>query len=136
MTDEPFAVALLVVGGIVAAAAIAATSSLATASAVAAAGTGIAAFGLVLLVAPIVRRPPVRLEAPVGSSLVQLRESFRSGPLGRQAIIATVVTLERAASGEAFGRVTPEEERRLVAADPAEFRAWLDARLASLEKGT
>jgi hypothetical protein len=136
MTDEPIGIALLVVGGVVAAIAIAATTSLATATLVAAGGTGIAALGLVLLVAPIVRHPPSRSTDPVGSSLVQLRESFRSGPLGRQAIIAAVVSLERAASGDAFGRVSPDEERRLVAADPETFRAWLDLRLANLEKQT
>jgi hypothetical protein len=136
MTDEPIGIALLVVGGVVAAIAIAATTSLATATLVAAGGTGIAALGLVLLVAPIVRHPPSRSTDPVGSSLVQLRESFRSGPPPRQAIIAAVVSLERAASGDAFGRVSPDEERRLVAADPETFRAWLDMRLANLEKQT
>jgi hypothetical protein len=134
--EAPLGVALLAVGGILAAAAISATSNLTTATELAAAGTGLAGVGLVLLVTPVVRHARVPQANPVGSSLVLLRESFRSGPLGRQAIIATVVSLERAGAGGGFGRLSPDEERRLVAADPATFRAWLDERLTTLEEGT
>ena len=69
--------------------------------------------------------------------MVRLREAFRSGPLGRQAIIASVVSLERNTTGGAsLRRLDPEAERRLVASDPATFRAWLDDRLSRLEEET
>jgi len=134
--EAPLWIAFLAVGGILAAAAIAATNDLGTATELAAVGTALAGVGLVLLVAPVVGHARSPRPDPVGSSLVLLRESFRSGPLGRQAILATVVSLERAGSGEEFGRLSPDEERRLVAADPATFRAWLDERLTTLEQGT
>jgi hypothetical protein len=136
MRAEGLGVALLVVGGVVTAAAIAATTSLDTASELAVSGTALAAAGLALLVAPSVRHRSAPVPDPVGSPLVQLRESFRSGPLGRQALIASVVSLEHRAADGSFGRLSPDEERRLVASPPETFRAWLDARLDALESDT
>ncbi|HEV8049050.1 MAG TPA: hypothetical protein VGP88_00480 [Thermoplasmata archaeon] len=137
MREEPAGLALLVLGGILAAAAIAATVEPGVGTALAATGAALAGAGVLLLVSPAVRhRGPTAPDDPVGSSLVLLREAFRSGPLGRQAIIASVVSLEQGTTGATLRRLDPEEERRLVASDPAAFRAWLDQRLTRLEQET
>ena len=65
----------------------------------------------------------------VGAPLVVLRESYQSGPLGRQAIVSTVASLEQTRTRGAEARMSPDEERRLIASPLEEFRAWLDERL-------
>jgi hypothetical protein len=137
VSHESVGVALLGVGFVLAAVAIAATGDLSVGTALATSGAALAAAGVVLLVLPVVRHrgsaPPAD---PPGSSLLRLREGFRSGPLGRQAIIASVVSLEQGANGNSLRRLDPDEERRLVGCDARTFRAWLDERLTRLERET
>ena len=113
----------------------AATADPGLASELAVAGAALAALGGVLLLLPIVRPPFTPRPPIVGSSLVLLRDAFRSGPLGRQAIVANVVSLELRDDAKAAG-LNPEEERRILALDAAGFRAWLDGRLERLERET
>ncbi|HXQ94376.1 MAG TPA: hypothetical protein VN864_04310 [Thermoplasmata archaeon] len=137
MTEEPAGLALLLVGGVLAAASIFATAEPGVGTELAATGAGLAAVGVALLMVPAIRHRGLPVPPdPVGSSLIRLREAFRSGPLGRQAIIASVVSLERNSTGGSLRRLDPEAERRLVASDPATFRAWLDDRLSRLEEET
>jgi hypothetical protein len=137
VSHEPFGVALLGVGFVLAAVAIAATGDLAVGTYLATGGAALAAVGVLLLVLPVVQHrgsaPPAD---PPGSSLLLLREGFRSGPLGRQAIIASVVSLEQGTTYGSLRRLDPDEERRLVACDARTFRAWLDERLTRLERET
>jgi hypothetical protein len=128
-------IVLLVLGAVAALLGVA-VPALDQATELAVAGAALAIVGSVLLLAPNVRHPHSE-EAPiVGSPLVLLRDAFQSGPLGRQAIIATVVSLE--ASGRSSGAtgMSPDEERRLIQLDPRAFRAWLDERLTRLENET
>lgn len=137
MREEVAAATLLSLGA--AAAVIAAGASAANpgiATPLAAIGAGLAGFGGVLLLMPSVRHRYSRPTPLVGATLVLLRDAFRSGPLGRQAIIATVVSLElQRVSGPGTG-MNPEEERRIIALDPPGFRLWLDDRLEQLERET
>jgi hypothetical protein len=132
---SPGGIALLVLGAVAALIGVA-VPALDQATELAVVGAALAMVGSVLLLYPNVRHP-VSDEPPlVGSPLVLLRDAFRSGPLGRQAIIATVVSLE--ASGRTTGAMgmSPDEERRLIQLDPRAFRAWLDDRLTRLENET
>ena len=135
MRPGPIAAALFLVGGGLAAVGAGVTNDLPIATGLAALGAGFAAFGGILWVGPTVRHrysPPPSL---AGSTLALLRDSFRTGRLGRQAIVATVVSLERD-TGLAREGMDPDEERRLTGLDAASFRAWLDARLDRLERET
>lgn len=105
-------------------------------TALAALAAALAGFGGVILLAPAVRHPYAPVPPMVGATLVLLRDSFRSGPLGRQAIVATVVSLEHHGAAAAAPGMNPDEERRLIALDPPAFRAWLDGRLDRLEQET
>ena len=135
MRTGSIAAALFLVGVALAVLGAAVTNDLTTATGLAALGAGFAAFGGILWVGPTVRHryaPPPSL---AGSTLALLRDSFRTGQLGRQAIVATVVSLERD-TGLAREGMNPEEERRLTRLDAAGFRTWLDGRLERLERET
>lgn len=136
MSEERLAFGFLLLGGAVAAIAAAATHDLGIATALAALGAALGGIGVLVLLSPVTGRAH-SAEAPiVGASLVVLRESFQSGPLGRQAIVSTVASLEQTRTRGLEPRMSPDEERRLVASPPDEFRAWLDARLEILERET
>lgn len=134
MSEGRTAFGFLLVGGALAAVAVAATGDLGIATGLAAVGAALAAVGVIVLLAPVVGRPVAPEPPVVGATMVFLRESFQAGPLGREAIVATVGSLEQTRTGGREARMGPEEERRLVAAPLAEFRAWLDARLDVLER--
>lgn len=134
MRDAHLAAVLIVVGAVLAAVG-AASTDLSAATALAATGAAVAAFGGFVWVGPTVRHRYPAAPIPAGSTLTLLRDAFRSGPLGRQAIVATVVSLERDAGIVATG-MGPDEERRLLALPPAEFRSWLDGRLDRMEHET
>ncbi len=90
-----------------------------------------------LAAGPLVDRlRPERLpEPPVeADTLVRLGASFREGVLGRRSILATLGGLELAALGRSYHPLGLEEEEKLVAATPAEFRRWVEGRLAELER--
>jgi hypothetical protein len=134
--DGPVAGGLLLFGGALAVLGALATHDLGIATTLAALGAGLAALGVLVVLFPVVRIRP-SIEAPlVGAPLVLLRESFESGPIGRQTIVSTVTSLEQAHAGFASLRMTPDEERRLISIDIGKFRAWLDEHLDRLEKET
>ncbi|MCI4329512.1 MAG: hypothetical protein L3J80_01415 [Thermoplasmata archaeon] len=136
MREEPVAFGFLLLGGAVAAIAAAATHDLGIATALAALGAALGGIGVLVLLSPVIGRAHA-VEAPmVGAPLVVLRESFQSGPLGRQAIVSTVASLEQTRTRGAEARMSPDEERRLIASPLDEFRAWLDERLDLLERET
>ena len=82
-------------------------------------------------------RRPARPNIPTPSdSFVPLREAFRTGRLGRQAVIATLRSLERDMLGPA-GRLLPfDQEQQLLLLTPKEFREWAVARMRILEAST
>jgi hypothetical protein len=134
--EGPVAFGFLLLGGAFAAIAAAATHDLGIATALAAIGAALGGVGVLVLLSPVVGRAHA-VEAPiVGAPLVILRESFQSGPLGRQAIVSTVGSLEQARTQGAEARRSPDEERRLIASPLTEFQAWLDERLDVLERET
>lgn len=134
MNLGPLATAAFFVAALAAAAAILSDGSLEYAVpmgalAVAAAGGG----GAVLLG----RRVELRrraLEVPEGSPVVSLAGSFRAGPFGRRAILATLAGLERNFADGA-GRGLDEEARLLTLSD-RDFEAWVRGRIARLERET
>jgi hypothetical protein len=73
-------------------------------------------------------RPPER------ATLVLLRESFRSGPLGRQSIITTIGGLDASIRGSRRAVVSMDEESRIREMPPSEFRQWVETRLSELEQ--
>lgn len=101
----------------------------------------VAALGLATLLVALTLGERVHRRAwvpavPDADPLVLVREGFRSGPLGRQALVAAIAGLERSFGGSAARPVTPEEERRLRSASPEEFREWVRGRLEALEAAT
>ncbi|MCI4325899.1 MAG: hypothetical protein L3K00_08505 [Thermoplasmata archaeon] len=136
MREELAAFGLLVVAGVVAVVAAGTTHDIGIATALAATAVGVAGLGVLVLLSPVIGRSHVVDVPIVGAPLVILRESFESGPIGRQAIVSTVASLEQARTGSVVARMSPDEERRLVASDLPKFRAWLDARLEQLERET
>jgi hypothetical protein len=136
MREEVAALTLFVLGGALALLAAGATHDLGIATALASGAVALAGVGLVVILAPVVGRSHWVDVPIVGAPLVLLRESFQSGPMGRQAIVSTVASLEQSRTGGTQARMSPDEERRLVMADPAEFRAWLEAHLERLERET
>lgn len=136
MREEPAAFGLLLFAGVMAVLAAAAVHDLGIATALGAGAAAVAGVGMVVLLSPAVRRQS-SVEGPVvGAPLVLLRESFDSGPIGRQTIVTTVNSLELANAGLSPHRMSPDEERRLIAVSATEFRAWLDAHLDRLERET
>jgi hypothetical protein len=136
MREELAALGFLVAGGVLAVVAAGTTHDIGISTALAALAVAVAGVGVLVLLSPVVGRSHV-VDAPlVGAPLVILRESFESGPIGRQAIVSTVASLEQARTTSVVARMSPDEERRLVAADLPTFRAWLDARLEQLERET
>jgi hypothetical protein len=136
MREALAAFGLLLVAGVLAVVAAGTTHDVGIATALAALAVAVAGVGVLVLLSPVVGRSHI-VEAPmVGAPLVILRESFESGPIGRQAIVSTVASLEQARTGSTVARMSPDEERRLVTSDLPKFRAWLDARLEQLERET
>lgn len=65
--------------------------------------------------------------------LFRLRISIRSGPLGREDIIATLDRIERAGPTPDLPSRTADELRQLTRVPPGEFRAYVRTRLEFLE---
>jgi hypothetical protein len=136
MREGPAAFGLLLFAGVMAVLASAAVHDLGIATALAAGAAGVAGGGLLVLLLPAIRRRHSAELPLVGAPLLLLRESFESGPIGRQTIVTTVNSLEQANAGTTPHRMTPDEERHLIAVSPAKFRAWLDEHLERLEQET
>jgi hypothetical protein len=134
--EGPAAFGLLLFGGVMAVLAAATTHDLGIATTLAGFAAGLAGLGVLVLLLPVVRVRHSPVAHLVGAPLVQLRESFESGPIGRQTIVSTVTSLEQAHAGLAVHRMSPDEERRLIAIDVVAFRAWLDDHLDRLERET
>jgi hypothetical protein len=137
VTATPEGIALLAVGSILAAVGIGLTAAdFSLATAVAAGGTVVAVVGAAALLAPTVRYRRTFAPLPVGAPILALRDALRSGPLGRQRVIATVVALAPRGGVDGAAGMSPDEERRLLALDANDFRTWLDAQLDRLERET
>jgi len=134
--EELAALVLFGLGGVAAILGVAATANPGLEVELAVAGTALAAFGGVLVLWPSVRHRYAPAPPVVGATLMLLRDAFRSGPLGRQAIVAAVVSLEHRRDPSAAVGMNPDEERRILALDSRGFRSWLDERLDRLERET
>jgi hypothetical protein len=66
-------------------------------------------------------------------SLLRLRRAFRSGKIGRSAILATVHALERDLGTAGRTPLTVNEERQALEMPLAQFRKWVDERLQRIE---
>jgi hypothetical protein len=126
-------VALIAVAVVAGVAAVAAGPDLTAATAAAlvalAAAAGAAALGL----RPTRTPRPAPVAPPESDSLILLREAFRSGALGRRAILSTLRGLERDLGGDIRPPPSLDQERALMDAPPERFRAWVDERLDALE---
>lgn len=131
-TTTTVLLALVVVGG--AAAALWAGPNVSTAAPAAA----LACLGAVGLAIATFRERlrPVRLPQALVESdtLVLLRGGFESGVLGRRSILASVSALDLAIAGPRHRPLGLDEEERLLRCSPAEFRTWVDRRIAELER--
>lgn len=78
------------------------------------------------------RSLPARLD-DAGPEADLLRSGFRTGPIGRAAVLATLAGIEADLLGPARRGLTLEEEQQLLAAPPDRFRSWVEERLAVLE---
>jgi hypothetical protein len=85
---------------------------------------------------------PFRRPADAGSwgsspnPLALLRDSSRQGILGRPAILSSLVGLETDVFGPRRALLSLEEEEHLRKVSAREFRAWVDGRLAELERAS
>ncbi|MCI4344242.1 MAG: hypothetical protein L3J87_01260 [Thermoplasmata archaeon] len=75
-------------------------------------------------------------ELPEGSALSLLVEGFHGNPLGRQAVLGAVVSLERDLPPGTHRSPTLREEQGLLASSPSDFDAWVRSRLDRLELET
>lgn len=69
-------------------------------------------------------------------SMLRLRRAFRSGEIGRSAILATIRALERDLSPTGRTPLSFEAERTLLALPTDQFRLWVDDRLRRIEAAT
>ncbi|MCI4321378.1 MAG: hypothetical protein L3K18_03450 [Thermoplasmata archaeon] len=136
MRGELAALVLFGLGGVAAFLAVAATANPGLEVELAVSGVALASIAGVLVLSPSVRPRYAPAPQVIGSTLVLLRDSFRSGPLGRQAIVAAVVSLEHRRDPSAAVGMNPDEERRIMTLDAVRFRSWLDERLDRLERET
>jgi hypothetical protein len=75
------------------------------------------------------RRGPPRARPEV----FRLRAALRSGPMGREALVATLDRVERSGPTPDLPKRTAEEIAQIVDLSPTEFRAYLRSRLDDLE---
>lgn len=101
----------------------------------AAIATGAGAICAVGLLASRARWERWTLPPRIPDPRARLRDAFRSGALGRQAILAEIRGLEHAA-GAIPGTVDSEAERQLLAAPTSVFLDWVEQHLAALERAT
>jgi hypothetical protein len=88
--------------------------------------------GVALLLGRVRFPPPAPLSAEFETSL-PLWESFRSGQLGRQTVIATLRQLSREMLGPGAAELSEGQEQALLMMGPAEFRDWADQAMSRLE---
>lgn len=69
-------------------------------------------------------------------SLLRLRRSFRTGQIGRSAILATVRALERDLGPSGRTSLSLDAEHEVLTLPPEEFRKWVDERLQRIEATT
>lgn len=73
---------------------------------------------------------------PEGTALSLIVEGFQGNPLGRQAILGAVVSLERDLPPGEHRSPNLREEQQLLASSASEFDAWVRRRLDRLERET
>ena len=110
--------------------------NLAVAEPAAGAALGAAAVLVLLAILPRLRMSSGTAREEPYDSLVLLRESFRQGVMGRQAILSTLGGLEAEVFGSRYATLSLEEEERLRTSSPRAFRKWVDERLAQLERAS
>ena len=110
--------------------------NLAVAEPAAGAALGAAAVLVLLAILPRLRTSSGTAREEAYDSLVLLRESFRQGVMGRQAILSTLGGLEAEVFGSRYATLSLEEEERLRTSSPRAFRKWVDERLAQLERAS
>jgi hypothetical protein len=71
-----------------------------------------------------------------GAPLSLLVDGFQGNPLGRQAILGTVASLERGLPPWEHRSLSLREEQELLAGSASEFDAWVRTRLDRLERDT
>jgi hypothetical protein len=76
------------------------------------------------------------LESSEGTTLSLIVEGFEGNPLGRQAVVGAVVSLERDLPPGQHRSPSLREEQELLASSPKEFDTWVRARLDRLELET
>ena len=108
--------------------------------AIAALGAVVAVLGAVLLgvtgLAERRRKVAPRLESFDSHRLVGLRGALRSGELGRSELLATLRGLHRELLGRDLPTMSLQEESRLLDSSPKAFRAWVEAQVEMLERGS
>ena len=102
-----------------------------SAAALAIAAVSLLAFRAIVERVRLPRRPPA---VPEYDSMILLRDSFRSGVLGRQAILTTVGGIEARVRGGGRRLLSLEEEERLKGASSEQFRSWVLRRVEELER--
>jgi len=128
--------AVLLGAGIAAATGVAVWAGPNAAVAVPAAGLAVAGVALLAALSFVGRLRPSRtlFRPPERATLVLLREGFRSGPLGRQSIITALGGLDASIRGPRRAPVSMDEESRIREMPSADFRRWVETRLAELER--
>jgi hypothetical protein len=103
----------------------------------AAAAALVAALAWTLLtIAPRVRPASATYREEHYETLVLLRESFRQGVMGRQAILSALGGLEAQVFGSRRATLSLDEEDRLRTASARVFRDWVEGRLSDLERAS
>lgn len=82
------------------------------------------------------RRAVPATPLPAADSASALRTNFRSGPLGREAIVVLLDRLEREGLHPELPARRPAEFARFARLSPAEFRRYVRDRLDELEAGS
>jgi hypothetical protein len=126
-------IALIAAAVLASAAAVAAGSNLDGATFFALIALIFAGAATALSLRPYRRPSPSSAASPESDSLTILRESFRSGQLGRRNILTTLRGLERDLAGDRRAPPSLDEERALMDATADAFRRWVDERLSELE---
>jgi hypothetical protein len=95
----------------------------------------VAAAGLLFVGAGFDAAERRRTRAPARwrPEVFRLRSAIRSGPLGREELVTTLDRVERSGPSPDLRTRSADEMQALIRVSPAEFRAYLRARIDDLE---